>query len=305
MAIPSFRSFLRPVLEAMSEVDQINNPRTSLVPIIKQKMQFSDEEASEKLESGGNRLENRVGWALTYLKKSGLVTFPKRGTSMISAEGKKFLSMHKGEIAPKDLEKFPSYLEFKNGSGESEKPTVMDRNLNMEEVDPEEKINLGYGEIKKALIGELREKIFELNPLQFEELVLKLIRALGYGALTGKIEHTGGSGDFGIDGIVHLDRLGLDKIYLQAKRYKFSSKISSSEIQKFFGALRGRHASKGIFLTTSSYQDSALEYAKSVSDTLVLIDGHQIAELMIESNVGVSAKRKIIIPEIDNDFFEN
>lgn len=303
MAIPSFRSFLRPVLEVMSSHDEVVNPRAKLVPIIQQKMGFSAEEAAEKLESGGFRLQNRVGWALTYLKKAGLVTFPKRGVAKISQEGRNFLKEHEGAIAPKDLEKFPGYIEFKKGN-DPEEEDVSDH-ANIEEVDPEEKINLGYKEIRNALIDELREKILELNPTQFEELVLKLIRSLGYGEPTGKIEHTGGSGDFGIDGIVHLDRLGLDKIYLQAKRYKPTSKIGSSDIQKFFGALKGRHAAKGIFLTTSSYQESALEYARSVSDTLVLIDGHRIAELMIESQVGVSAKRKIIIPEIDNDFFEN
>ena len=304
MPIPSFRSFLRPVLEVMAEQGEVTSPRNALVPIIQKKMGFSDEEASEKLESGGLRLRNRIGWALTYLKKAELVSFPEKGIAKITEVGKAFLADHHGPIAPRDLERFPSYLEFKQISLEGSVEEASETS-SMTEIDPEEKINLGYKEIKNALISELRERLLELNPTQFEELVLTLIRALGYGAPTGQIEHTGGSGDFGIDGIVHLDHLGLDKIYLQAKRYKLSNKISSSDIQKFFGALRGRHASKGIFLTTSSYQDSALEYAKSVSDTLVLIDGHRIAELMIEAKVGVSEKRKIVIPEIDNDFFEN
>lgn len=304
MAIPSFRSFLRPVLEVMASHDEVVNPRAKLVPIIKEKMNFSDEEAVEKLESGGNRLQNRIGWALTYLKKSGLVTFPKRGVAKITNEGKGFLNTHKGPIAPKDLEIFPGYVEFKKGNELSDEQTST-LSSNIEEVDPEEKINLGYKEIKNALIDELQEKLLELNPTQFEQLVLNLIRSLGYGGPTEKLEHTGGSGDFGIDGIVHLDRLGLDKIYLQAKRYKPENKINSRQIQEFFGALKGRHAAKGIFLTTSTYQESALEYAKSVSDTLVLIDGRGIAELMIESEVGVSAKRKIVIPEIDNDYFES
>lgn len=304
MAIPSFRSFLRPVLEVMASHDEVLNPRSKLVPIIKDKMNFSDDDAAEKLESGGNRLQNRIGWALTYLNKSGLVIFPKRGVAKITGDGKSFLGTHKGPIAPKDLEIFPGYLEFKNGNQISDEMAVQ-QNSNIEEVDPEEKINIGYKEIKNALADELRDKLLELNPTQFEQLVLNLIRALGYGGPTEKLEHTGGPGDFGIDGIVHLDRLGLDKIYLQAKRYKPENKISSRQIQEFFGALKGRHATKGIFLTTSTYQESALKYAKSVSDTLVLIDGRDIAELMIESHVGVSAKRKIVIPEIDNDYFEN
>lgn len=300
--IPNFKSFLRPVLEVVAEQKEVHNPRTKLVPIIKNKMGFSDAEASEKHQNGGFRLVGRVGWALTYLKKSGLVVFPKRAVVQISEIGKRFLAEHQGPISPKDLEIFPGFMEFKAGNKTDDKSE--DKNGDIEEIDPEEKINLGFREIKNALIGELKEKLMELSPLQFEELVLALVRGLGYGLSSGSIEHTGGSGDFGIDGIVHLDRLGLDKIYLQAKRYKDTNKISSSEIQKFFGALKGHHASKGIFITTSSYQPSALEYAKTVSDTLVLIDGDRLAELMIEAEIGVSAKRKITIPEIDNDFFE-
>ncbi|MCB9085217.1 MAG: restriction endonuclease [Bdellovibrionaceae bacterium] len=305
MAIPSFRSFLRPVLEIMAEINEVSNPRAKLVPIVKEKMGFSDEEAAERLESGGNRLQNRVGWALTYLKKSGLIESPKRGVATITESGRNFLNEHDGPISPKDLEVFPGYLEFKAGNKNNEKNGSAEPETDIDEIDPEEKINMGFKEIKNSVIDELQEKLLELTPTQFEELVLNLIQALGYGIQTGKIEHTGGSGDFGIDGIVHLDKLGLDKIYLQAKRYKPSNKISSSEIQKFFGALKGRHASKGIFLTTSSYQPSALEYAQTVSDTLVLLDGRQIAEHMIDAKVGVSAKRKIIIPEIDNDYFDN
>lgn len=304
MAIPSFRSFLRPVLEVMEQEREVVNPRAKLVPIIKEKMGFSDEEATERLESGGFRLQNRIGWALTYLKKAGLVKFPKRGVAEITDTGRNFLHEHNGPIAPKHLEVFPGYLEFKEGNKGSEKNGSNETETDINEIDPEEKINMGFKEIKRAITDELKEKLLELTPTQFEELVLNLIQSLGYGIQTGKIEHTGGTGDFGIDGIVHLDKLGLDKIYLQAKRFKPENKISSSEIQKFFGALKGRHASKGIFLTTSSYQESALEYAKSVSDTLVLIDGQRIAELMIEAEVGVSAKRKIIIPEVDSDYFD-
>lgn len=305
MAIPSFRSFLRPVLEIMADQKEVVNPRAKLVPIVKEKMGFSDEEAAERLESGGLRLQNRVGWALTYLKKSGLVKSPKRGVAIVTDDGIEFLRKHDGPIAPKDLEIFPGYLEFKAGNKNSEKNGEDTSETNIDEIDPEEKINIGFKEIKNSVIDELQEKLLELTPTQFEELVLNLIQSLGYGIQTGKIEHTGGSGDFGIDGIVHLDKLGLDKIYLQAKRYKPANKISSSEIQKFFGALKGRHASKGIFLTTSSYQQSALEYANTVSDTLVLLDGRQIAEHMIEAKVGVTAKRMIVIPEVDGDYFDS
>ncbi len=305
MSIPSFRSFLRPVLETMAELKEVQDPRTNLEPLIVQKMKFTDEEVAERLESGGSRLKNRIGWALTYLTKAGLVISPQRKTFAITPVGIAFLNKHKGPIAPKDLEQFPSYLEFKNVSLQSDdKQEINPSNIDLDDLDPEEKINVGFTEIKNALIDELKNRLLQLNPTQFEELVLDLIRALGYGDKTGRIEHTGGSGDFGIDGIVHLDKLGLDKIYLQAKRYKPENKINSRQIQEFFGALKGRHATKGVFLTTSSYQESAIQYASTVSDTLVLIDGQRIAELMIESGVGVSVKRNIVIPTIDSDYFE-
>jgi restriction system protein len=304
MAIPSFRVFLRPVLEAMANVGELNQPRSSLVPIVKEQMKFSDEEAAEKLESGGNRLQNRIGWALTYLKKAGLITFPKRSYAMITAEGRKFLTSHTGEISPKDLEVYPGFVQFKSSEIKNDDLAVSSNDF-LDEIDPEEKINIGFSQIKITLIEDIKEKLLELTPRKFEIVVLDLIRGLGYGGANEKLEHTGQSGDFGIDGIVHLDRLGLDKIYLQAKRYKPENKISSRQIQEFFGALKGRGASKGIYLTTSTYQDSAIEYAKKVSDTLVLLDGNKIAELMIDSEVGVSAKRKIVIPEIDNDYFDS
>lgn len=304
MAIPSFRQFLRPVLELMAELGEVNNPRANLVPKVKEKMNFTDQEATEKLDSGGNRLENRVGWALTYLKKSTLIEFPSRGIAKITENGRKFLKTHQGPISPKDLEIFPEYREFTKGN-EKEESTDSATELALEEIDPEEKINIGYKEIKNSIVSELKEKLQSMNPYQFEKLVIDLVRALGYGGPADAIEHTGGSGDFGIDGVIHLDRLGLDKIYLQAKRYKEDSKINSRQIQEFFGALKGRNAAKGIFLTTSSYQASAVEYATKVSDTLILLDGNKIAELMIESGVGISIKKKIIIPSIDNDYFES
>jgi restriction system protein len=303
MAVPGFRYFLRPVLELVAEKKEVSNARNGLIIPVREKMCLTDQDAAERLDSGGNRLANRVGWALTYLTKAGLVEFPTRGHVRITAEGVKFLATHSGDIEWNDLNQYPGYRDFCNASTR-DVPRDSSDNVVLDEIDPEEKINIGFREIRNEIIDELKLKLQEMNPTQFEGLVLNLIRALGYGGPTEELEHTGGSGDFGVDGIVHLDRLGLDKIYLQAKRYKPENKISSRQIQEFFGALKGRHATKGIFITTSTYNDSAIEYAKSVSDTLVLLDGTRVAELMIDAQVGVTAKRTIIIPSIDNDFFE-
>lgn len=299
MAIPSFKVFLRPTLELICDLQEVS--RSKIVQLVREKLQFTDEESNERIASGQNRLQNRVGWAVTYLKKSGLISIPRKSVLSITEDGKQFLVNHAGAISPKDLMQFEGYVEFLNEKNKNQQETF---NTLVEDLDPEEKIDIGFNEIKNNVISELRAKLYDLTPLKFEVFVLDLIRALGYGAKTGDIKHTGGSGDGGIDGIIHLDRLGLDKIYLQAKRYQTDNKISRAEIQQFFGAIKGKQASKGIFLTTSSYQASAIEYANTVSDTLILLDGNDIADLMIEAEVGVSTKRKILIPTINNDYFD-
>ena len=303
MAIPGFSSFLRPVLELVAKNKRVDGARRSLSPLIKEKMKFSDAEANERLSSGGKRLENRVGWALTYLTKAGLISFPNRGIAEITDLGLQFLKTHTGPIAVKDLDRFEPFKEFRSNKAKALGVDEPDQ-ISNEELDPEDRIDSAIREIWAAVAEDLLERLGQVDPSYFEQVILDLLGKMGYGVNEGKLVRTGGPGDGGIDGIVHLDRLGLDKIYLQAKRWKKENVVRRPEIQAFFGSLAGRKATKGVFITTSKFTQDAIDFAKSVSDTLVLIDGKQLSQLMIEYEVGISSKKRISIPEIDQDYFE-
>lgn len=303
MAIPSFSKFLRPTLEIVAERNKIESARKKMRDPIIEKMAFSEKEAAERLNSGGSRLLNRIGWALTYLKKAGLIEFPVRGTAQITDQGMRFLNEHQGEIKIQDLAAFESFQEFKQASvGSNDKSIEISKSS--DEIDPESRIEEAISEIKVAVSSELLEKLRSMDPTDFEQVVLDLLGEMGYGINMGKLERTGGGADAGIDGIIHLDRLGLDKIYLQAKRWKEENVVGRPAIQGFFGAISGKRANKGVFITTSKYSAEAIGFADSVSDSLVLIDGVQLSNLMIEFEVGVSATKTIKLPEIDSDYFE-
>lgn len=301
MAIPGFSAFLRPALELVVEYKEINQARSTLTHYTKELMGFTDEEAAERLNSGGSRLANRVGWALTYLKKAGLIVFPARGVARITPEGEEFLKNHKGPIAVKDLDQFASFKEFRTAKNSPDQSAVPESE---EELDPEDRIDMAITEIKRTVASDLLERLRQVDPTYFEQVVLDLLGKMQYGLNHGKLIRTGGSGDFGIDGIIYMDRLGLDKIYLQAKRWKEGNVVGRPDIQAFYGALAGKRASRGVFITTSKFTKDALDFGGSVSDSLVLIDGEQLALLMVEYEVGVNSKKVLTIPEIDQDYFE-
>lgn len=189
MAIPKFRDFLRPVLEVFSERGESTTTRSELVDLVKHKMSISDEDATERLESGGYRLRNRTDWAITYLKKANLIQSPSRGQFKITPTGQNFLKEHNGPFRGKDLLRFSGFQAFcgHDEKGQSLSQDTSDENI--DELNPEEKIELGYKEIKSNLVSELQEKILEFHPTKFEEFVLTLVRALGYGIQMGRIEH--------------------------------------------------------------------------------------------------------------------
>jgi restriction system protein len=172
----------------------------------------------------------------------------------------------------------------------------------MDTTDPDSRIELAIKEIRNAVSEELLETLSKVHPTTFEEIVLELLEAMGYGGKLGGIEHTGGAGDFGIDGIVSMDRLGLEKIYVQAKRWK--NNVGSEVIQAFFGALAGRKARKGVLITTSKFTPQAIQFAKDVSDSLRLVDGTELTRLMIDFEVGVTNKKRISIPTFDREYFD-
>lgn len=264
---------------------------------------LSPTERAELLPSGQQRIfMNRVGWARTYLKKAALIEAPKRAVFKITDRGLQTLATNPVRIDGKFLEQWPEFIEFRDiskASVEQEQPTQQP----LTTTTPEEAIELAYQSLREQLAQELLTKILSCSPTFFEQLVVELLVKMGYGGSRRDAgERIGQTGDGGIDGIIKEDRLGLDTIFIQAKRWQGS--VGRPEIQKFVGALQGQRARKGVFITTSSYTVDAVDYASRIDTKVVLIDGKQLSALMIDFDVGVAAAASYVVKRIDSDYFE-
>lgn len=271
------------------------------IDFIAEQFKLTQEERAELLPSGNqSRFDNRVGWARTHLKNAGLIDYVRRGVFKISKPGQDVLIQKPKAINLKFLNQFPEFIEFrkKRETAEPSSPAAQ-----IASVTPEEQMAHLAQELRTKLADELLEQIKTMNPYRFERLVLDLLLAMGYGGSREEAATvTQKSGDEGIDGLINEDRLGLDCIYVQAKRWQNS--VGRPEIQSFVGALAGKHANKGIFITTSSFSPTAIEFAKSISQRVILIDGARLAELMIQHNVAVSRAYAYEVKRIDSDYFE-
>ncbi len=302
MAIPNFQTLMLPVLKA-SAAGEVKI--SDVVTLLGKQLALSEEELSELLPSGKQTtFANRVNWAKSYLGKAGLVTLTKRGHFEASAGGKAVLASPPHAINIKFLESFPEFKQFKDASGQ---PAVTPQSLavNLKDLTPDEIIRSAYGEMHQALSSELLSKIRSAPPDFLERLVVQLLVAMGYGGSAidaGKA--LGKSGDGGVDGVIDQDALGLDRIYVQAKRYVDSNKVASGEIRDFFGSLDRFKASKGLFVTTSSFSPSAKETADLLSKRIVLIDGPQLTRLMIRFDIGCRIEETLHIKKIDEEFFD-
>ena len=266
---------------------------------------LTEKEKQELLPSGSAFvINNRIGWARTYLTKAGLLLKTKRGYFRISEEGKKLLQKEPAFINTKMLKEYDAFNEFQSikESGNSENNKI-EHNIE-QSITPHELLESGYLSIKNELVDELLSTIKNISPSKFEKLVIDLLVKMGYG---GSIKEAatvvGKSGDEGIDGIIKEDKLGLDVIYIQAKKWD-SVTIGRPEIQKFAGALLGKKAKKGIFITTSTFTNEAKKYVTDIDAKIILLDGKQLTELMIENNLGVSTQDVYTIKRIDSDYFE-
>lgn len=299
MAIPDFQSIMRPMLEHLADGKVHKNRETN--EFLAEHFQLSEEELSEMLPSGYARLfDNRIGWAKTHLKGAGLIESPARAKYRITQRGLDALSQTDQPINLAYLKQFDEYKEFQSIS-KNEKPKEPDTST--DELTPLEHIEIGYQNVKKELELELIKKVKSVSPAFFERVVVELLVAMGYGGSrkdAGQI--FGKSGDGGIDGVIKQDRLGLDVIYLQAKRWEGT--VGRPEIQKFAGALQGQRAKKGIFLTTSGFSAEATQYASSIDSRIVLIDGETLAGLMIDAGIGVSKVATYDVKRLDSDYFE-
>lgn len=302
MAIPDYQTLMLPALEILGDRNEWRN-RDIRKKLAKQ-FELSNEELDQLLPSGKQTtFANRVAWALVYLQKAGLAERPKRGYSQITQKGLEILTTHPKRIDRKYLMQFPEFLEFQNIK-RNDKDGKKAEDENLDET-PLELLETGYQKIRSELASDLLDMIKRCSPEFFERLVIRLLLKMGYGG--SRLEagrRIGGSGDGGVDGIINEDKLGLDVIYIQAKRWD-NTIVGRPEIQKFVGALHGKRAKKGIFITTSSFSNEAREYASNIDNRVVLVDDEQMAEYMIDHNVGVSTVEAYEIKKIDSDFFED
>lgn len=303
MSLPKYFEFFQPFLEAVSD-GELHTPKDVREFIIN-KLNLADEDISAVLPSGRKTyFYDRVGWAKTYLNKAGLIETPSRAKYRITEEGKKALSS--GEIIDlKYLEKYESFKVFyTNNIFKSSNGNIA---VTEEEKSPQEILDDAFNQVNDALSSQLMDEVMKLTPGQFEKLVVRLLLAMGYGSGiedAGKVTQL--SNDGGIDGVIKEDKLGFDNIYIQAKQWALTQTVGSPEIQKFVGALTGKQASKGLFITTAKYSAAALQYADNLLGTkVVLIDGDTLMRLMIRHNVGVSTEHVYEVKRIDGDFFED
>jgi len=297
MAIPQFKYFILPFLQHLS--DNREHTMKEVEDSLATKFNLSEDQLAQTTPSERMTIfSNRVGWAKTYLKKAGLIDAPKRALFKITQEGQKVLAQNLEIIDPKYLEKFSSFREFQYGNGEDIEPEKAVASENT----PEETMEAGYQSIVKELQNELLINLKSQSPNFFERVVIDLLLKMGYGGSRKDAgQAIGRSGDEGIDGIINEDKLGLDVIYIQAKRWE--DNVGRPEIMKFVGALGGKHAKKGIFITTSKFTADALNYVKTLDVKVILIDGDQLAKLMTDYNVGVQVIASYEIKKIDFDYF--
>ncbi|MCA2507971.1 MAG: restriction endonuclease [Microcystis sp. M54BS1] len=304
MPIPDFQSIMLPLLKILAD-GKVYKYREIFEALVRE-FQVTEAERKEMLPSGQQEIfANRVGWAKTYLKKAGLIDSPQRATFVISEKGKEILSQNLDHIDTKFLRQFPEFQEFTRVNKQNETITL-ESNLSTsdQEQNPEELLENSYQEIRQALATDLLSILRKLSPDAFEKLVVELLVKMGYGgSIRDAGKAVGKSGDQGIDGIIKEDRLGLDIIYIQAKRWADNNAVGRPEIQKFVGALAGQGAKKGIFITTSYFTQEALEYAPRNEIKIVLIDGEELGQLMIDYNLGVSTQKIYEIKRIDHDYF--
>ena len=300
MPIPQFKYVILPFLESLA--DNKEHSMKEVEGSLSTRFNLTQDELGQMTPSGRMSIfSNRVGWAKTYLKKAGLVDAPRKALFKITPQGQKVLAQKPEIIDPSFLRKFSSFNEFQGGSEISEKVNEVE---GLETNTPEETMEAGYQSIVKELYAELLNQLKASSPAFFEQSVIDLLLGMGYGGSKKDAgQAIGKSGDGGIDGVIKEDKLGLDLIYVQAKRWNDTT-VGRPEVQNFVGALAGKFAKKGIFITTSNFSKEAVEYTQGIESKVILVDGWQLVKLMTEYNIGVSTIATYAIKKVDSDYFE-
>src|SRR5690625_3408220 len=306
MSMPTWDQFMVPVLRVLSdgEVRRLRELREETASAVG----LTDEQLAEVLNSGQSKAANRIGWASSYLNRVGALQRPARGQYVITDVGRDLLASHPDVITELDLRALvregDEWWTAKRSTNRSlnEEPSPLEESTTV--LDPVEQIEDGIARIHTEVAADLLTRLHANDPAFFEQAVLDLLLAMGYGGAEGHASQTQLSNDDGIDGIVDQDALGLSRIYVQAKRYTPEASVGRPEIQAFVGALHGNQAGQGVFITTARFSSGARAYAESVPTRVVLIDGARLASLMIRYSVGVQTERTVTIVKIDEDFFE-
>lgn len=309
--IPDFQTLMLPFLKLMG--DGQTHHINEIQEILSIEFNLTEEDKEALLPSGRDKImRNRVGWTRTYLKKAGLISSPQRGNVIITESGKKILDSNPTRIDVAFLKNMPAFKEWVNSYTDNslvftleDAESSPDKELTEITVTPSELIDNSYQQMIDSLSFDILERIKGLNDKQFERLVLKVLTSMGYGNFRQDAsEHTGKSNDGGVDGLIREDKLGLDTIYVQAKQYREIT-VPIGAVRDFAGSLLPKKVKKGIFITLSIFPSSAYEYVERIEQKIALINGRDLAKLMIEYNVGVSKERTIEIKNLDNDFFDD
>lgn len=300
MAVPTYDRFIEPVLRFLAQNHEGARAR-EVHEAAADALGLSDEDRQQTVPTGQPLYNNRAGWAHDRLKRAGLSSSPKRGLWKITADGSKYVADHPGPFTDDEVRELArSFIDVRLRPEPEGGPLQGAPAGDEDQVQsPDDRLQTALGEIRASVAAELLEFLGEVTPKYFETVVLDVLHKLGYGTRRSDLQRVGGSADGGIDGIISLDRLGLEKVYVQAKRWQ--GVVGRPDIQGFYGALAGQRANKGVFITTSSFTAQAVDFARSI-ERIVLIDGQMLAELMMDYEVGVTAQR-ISIPKVDSDYF--
>jgi restriction system protein len=307
MAIPGFQDLMLPILELLAD-GRARRVVPEITGTLESRFHLTADEIDQRIPSGLARtFANRTHWAVTYLAQAGLVVRPARGTAEITALGRAALDEKPLRVDVAYLRRYPEFEEFRTrarGKPDDATPSLGDR----DERDPEELLYATYDTLRRSIEADLLDRLHDprFSWVAFERLVVDLLTAMGYG---GSTEGNGSrvtrrSGDDGVDGVIDEDRLGLDAVYVQAKKYGPDHAVGRPDLQKFAGSLEGQRASKGVFITTSRFSSEAREYVERISRRIVLLDGAQLARLMYEHDIGVRPRRQLDVKRVDEAFFE-
>jgi len=296
MELPKYHESFIPVLEILNTVESLKSRELASQVRDKYYSNLPQELLNQKTTTGANVLLDRILWAKSYLKMAKFVLYPKRGLVQITEKGKKILAS--GKLTLNDLQNDQDFITHRESVKSKKENEVELDMVNVENASPQDLIDSGFSTIETEVKTELLERLKEIDPYYFEKVILILLKKMGYGDFI----ETSKSGDGGIDGIINEDKLGLEKIYTQAKRYN-ENKVREKDIRNFIGAMSG-DTSKGVFITTSSFDVSAIKKAREAHHSIILIDGAKLVDLMHQYNVGVQVKTVYEVKELDNDFFE-